>query len=231
MAPPGRARRDRRPAARVAPAERRVARRAGRAAAHPRVPRGPRRAAHQGAHAGHRPRDQSGDGDDGRLRGGEGGHRPGRRGRRRRPALEGDRGRGLPDAHQPEHARPVRPQHRGDRADRARRRRDPLLRRGEPERGDGRDAARRHGLRHRPLQPAQDLHAAARRRRPGRWADRVLRPDRAVPAGTAGRGARADASTSTSIALSRSGSCAAFRGTSACSCARMRTSARSGRMG
>ncbi len=62
---------------------------------------------------------------------------------------------------------PVRRQHRGDRRDRPRGRRDPLLRRREPERGDGADQARRHGLRHRPLQPAQDLHPAARRRRPG----------------------------------------------------------------
>ena len=50
-----------------------------------------------------------------------------------------------------------------------------LLRRGQPERGDGHLAARRHGLRHRPLQPAQDLHPAARRRRPGRRADRRAR--------------------------------------------------------
>ena len=182
VAAPGRARRDRGAAARVAPAERRVARRAGGAAAHPRLPRGPRRAAHQGAHAGHRSRHQPGDGDDGRLRGGEGGHGARRRGRPRRPALEGGRRRGLPHAHQPEHARAVRPQHRGDRPDRPRRRRDPLLRRREPERRDGRDPPGRHGLRHRPLQPAQDVHAAARRRRPGRGPDRVLRPDRAVPA-------------------------------------------------
>ena len=40
----------------------------------------------------------------------------GRRRGPRRPAREGRRGRGLPDAHQPQHARPVRPQHRGDRA-------------------------------------------------------------------------------------------------------------------
>ena len=36
-------------------------------------------------------------------------------------------------------------------------------------------AAGRHGLRHRPLQPAQDVHAAARRRRAGRGADRRAR--------------------------------------------------------
>ena len=63
---------------------------------------------------------------------------------------------------------------------------DALLRRGEPQRRHGPHAAGRHGLRHRPLQPAQDLHAAARRRRPGRGADRGLRPDRAVPAAAPG---------------------------------------------
>ena len=155
----------------------------------------------------------------------------GRRGGPRRPSLEGRRRRGLPDAHEPEHARPVRPQHRGDRPDRARRRRDPLLRRREPERGDGRDAARRHGLRHRPLQPAQDLHAAARRRRPGRRPDRVLGPDRAVPAGAAGGGARRERFDLDFDRPSRSASCAASRATSASSCARMRTSARSARTG
>ena len=46
-------------------------------------------AADQGAHARHRPRHQPGDGDDGRLRGGQGRHRRARRGRPRRPAREG----------------------------------------------------------------------------------------------------------------------------------------------
>ena len=66
--------------------------------------------------------------------------------------------------------------------DRPRRRRDALLRRRQPQRRDGPLAARRHGLRHRPLQPAQVLHPAARRRRPGLGADRGLRAHRAVPA-------------------------------------------------
>ena len=109
-------------------------------------------------------------------------------GRRRhgRPAGEPRRGRRLPDAHQPEHARGLRREHRGDRQDRARGGGDALLRRGEPQRRHGPRAAGRHGLRHRPLQPPQDLHAAARRRRAGRGADRGLRPDRAVPAAAAG---------------------------------------------
>ena len=74
--------------------------------------------------------------------------------------------------------------------DHARRRGDALLRRGEPQRRHGPRAAGRHGVRHRPLQPAQDLHPAARRRRAGRRADRGVRPDRAVPAAAAGRAAR-----------------------------------------
>ena len=77
-------------------------------------------------------------------------------------------------------------QHRGDRRDRARRGRHALLRRRQPQRGDGDRAAGRHGLRHRPLQPAQDLHPAARRRWARRRADRLLGPDRAVPAGAPG---------------------------------------------
>ena len=110
---------------------------------------------------------------------------------------------------------------------------DALLRRREPERGDGHLAARRHGLRHRPLQPAQDVHAAARRRRPGLGPDRGVRPHRAVPAAPAGRrgrersnGSRGRASTSTTTGPSRSAACAASRATSACSCARTPTSAR-----
>ena len=120
VAPAGGARGGRRPAARLAAAERRLARRARRAAAHARLPRGPRRAAHEGPDPGHGARHQPGDGDDGRLRGGQGRHGAGRRRRPRRPARQGGRGRRLPDAHEPEHARPVRHEHRGDRADRAR---------------------------------------------------------------------------------------------------------------
>ena len=72
VAPAGRARRDRRAAARVAPAVGRLAGRARRRAADARAPRGPRRAPDQGADARHRARHQPGDGDDGRLRGGQG---------------------------------------------------------------------------------------------------------------------------------------------------------------
>ena len=98
-----------------------------------------------------------------------------------------DRRRRLPDADQPEHARPLRREHRRDRLDRPRGRRHPLLRRRQPERDHGPHPAGRHGLRHRPRQPAQVVQPAARRRRPRRRADRRLRADRAVPAGAADR--------------------------------------------
>ena len=83
---------------------------------------------------------------------------------------EGRRADGRADAHEPVDARPLRREHRGDRADLPRRRRAHVLRRREPERRLRDLAARRHGLRHRPHQPAQDVLAAARRRRPGRRA-------------------------------------------------------------
>ena len=143
-----------------------------------------------------------------------------RRRRPRRPAREGRRRRRLPDADEPEHARPVRREHRGDRADRARRRRDALLRRREPQRRDGHLAPGRHGLRHRPLQPAQVVHPAARRRRAGLGADRGVRSHRAVPAAPAGRRqtARSDggASTSTTTAPQSIGRLRGFQGNYGC---------------
>ncbi len=96
----------------------------------------------QGAHARHLSRHQPGDGDDGRLRGGQGRDQRARRGRSRRPARQGRGRRRLPDAHQPEHARALRREHRRDRRDRARRRGDPLLRRRQPQRDHGLHAAR-----------------------------------------------------------------------------------------
>ena len=66
--PGARAGRGLRPAARLAAAERRLARRAGGRAADARLPRGPRADAHEGPDARHRARHQPGDGDDGRLR-------------------------------------------------------------------------------------------------------------------------------------------------------------------
>ena len=113
--------------------------------------------------------------------------RPAREHRRRRPARQGRRADRRADAHEPVDARPLRREHRGDRADLPRRRSAHVLRRREPERRLRDLAAGRHGLRHRPLQPAQDVLAAARRRRPGWRADRRPRPARAVPAGACGR--------------------------------------------
>ncbi len=126
----------------------------------------------------------------------------------------------------------LRPQHRGDRRDRARRRRHALLRRREPERRDGHLASRRHGLRHRPLQPPQVLHPAPRRRRAGLGPDRRLRADRSLPAGAGGRrGSRTAASRWIRTARRRSGGCAGSTATTARSCAPTPTSARSGPMG
>ena len=126
-------------------------------------------------------------GDDGGLRADAGQDRRARQHRRRRPARQGRRAHGGADAHEPVDARPLRREHRGDRADLPRRRRAHVLRRREPERGVRHLAAGRHGLRHRPHQPAQDVLAAARRRRAGRRADRGARHPRAVPAGAGGR--------------------------------------------
>ena len=120
VAPAGGAGRDLGPAARVAAAERRLARRARRRAADARLPRGPRRAPHQGADAGYGARHQPGDGHDGRIRARQGRDRRQRQRRHRRPPRQGDRGRRLPDAHQPLDARAVRAADRGDRSDRAR---------------------------------------------------------------------------------------------------------------
>ena len=55
---------------------------------------------------------------------------------------------------------------------------DALLRRRQPQRDHGLHTARRHGVRHRPPEPAQVVQPAARRGRPGFGADRGLRPDR-----------------------------------------------------
>ena len=151
----------------------------------------------------------------------------------RRSAREGRGRHRLPDAHQPEHARPLRREHRGDRVDRPRRRRHPLLRRRQPERDHGPLPAGRHGLRHRPRQPAQVVLAAARRRRPGRRPDRRQRADRALSCrgrrwcAASRRTAESPPSTSTTTGPSRSAACAASRATSASSCAPTPTSSAS----
>ena len=85
--------------------------------------------------------------------------------------------------------------------DRARRGRDAVLRRRQPQRRDGPLAARRHGLRHRALQPAQVLHPAPRRRRPRLGADRGVRArSRRSCRCRSSRGATTAASTSTTTA-------------------------------
>ncbi len=113
--PPGGAGRDLRPAVRQPAALGGLARRARGADADPRLPRRPRRGPDRGAHPRHGTRDQSGDGDDGRLRGRQGGDRRARRHRRRRPPRQGLRAHRVPDADQPQHARPLRLQHPRDR--------------------------------------------------------------------------------------------------------------------
>ena len=222
-----------RPAAREPAALGRVARRARRPAAHARLPRGPRRGAREGADARHVARDQPGDRDDGRLRGRQG--RDGRAGwgGPRRPPREGRRPGRLPDAHQPQHARRLRREHRRDRLARARGGGDPLLRRRQPERDHGLHAPGRHGVRHLPPEPPQVVLPAARRRRPGRGPDRGLRADRAVSAGAAGRAQRGLQRLGAAVrprprrGRSRSAACAASRATSASSSAPTPTSAHS----
>ena len=110
------------------------------------------------------------------------GDRRAREPRPRRSAREGERAHRRADADEPVHARALRREHRGGREDLPRRRLAPLLRRREPERRLRDLAAGRHGLRHRPHQPAQDVLAAARGRRARRRADRRPREARAVPA-------------------------------------------------
>ena len=195
--------------------------------------------AHEGAHARHRPRHQPGDGDDGRLRGRQGRHRARRRRRPRRPAREGRRRRRLPDAHQPEHARPVRPQHRGDRRASCTRwgRRStttaPTSTRSWASRGPGDmgfDIV--HFNLHKTF--TQPHGGGGPGRRPDRRvSDRIepFLPRPQVVRGDAAERRTARASSSTTTGPSRSASCAASRATSACSCAPTPTSARSAATG
>ncbi len=66
-------------------------------------------------------------------------------------------------------------------------RRPALLRRRQPQCHSRQGAARRHGLRRHPHEPAQDLLHAARRRRTGRGPGRRVRASAAVPADPDGR--------------------------------------------
>ena len=229
--PAGGARRDRRPAARLAAAERRLARRAGRRAAHARLPRGPRRAPHEGADARHRARHEPGDGDDGRLRGREGRHERRRRRRRRRPAREGGRAGRLPDADEPDDARPVRPEHRRDRA-------RSCTAWGRRSTTTARTSTRSWASRAPATWASTSCTSTCTSRSPSRTAAAGRAPGRSRSASGSSRTCRARRScaardggvrpsTSTTTVRSRSASCAASRATTACSCAPTRTSARS----
>ena len=81
---------------------------------------------------------------------------------------EGERAHRRAHAHEPLDARPLRRDIEEVAEIFHAQRRAPLRRRREPERVRRHLAARRHGLRRRALQPAQDVLDAARRRRPGR---------------------------------------------------------------
>ena len=86
----------------------------------------------------------------------------------------------------------------------------------------------RHGLRHRPHQPAQDVLAAARRRRPGRRPDRRARRASSRSCRCRWSCATATRSGSTTTGRSRSARCARSPGRSASSSARTRSCARTG---
>ena len=133
----------------------------------PRVLRGPRRGrdAPEDRHPRHRARHEPRERDDGGLRADAGEDRRAREHRRRGSARQGRRAHGGLDADEPVDARALRREHRGDPRHLPRRRRAHVLRRREPERGLRHLAAGRHGLRRRAHQPAQDVLAAARRRR------------------------------------------------------------------
>ena len=125
---------------------------------------------------------------------------------------EGRRAHRRADAHEPVDARPLRREHRGDRAHLPRRRRAHVLRRREPERRLRHLAPGRHGLRHRAHQPAQDVLAAARRRRARRRADRGARHRSSRSCRCRRSCATATRSGSTTTGRSRSARCAASRG-------------------
>ncbi len=224
--PPGDPRGGHRARRRFAPAGGRLAGRADRPDADARLLRRPRRGrpAPDDRRRRHGARHESGERDHGRLRAHEGEDGRTREHRPRRSPRAGRRLDGRPHADEPLDARPFRRAHRGGREDLSRGRRASVLRRRQPERRLRDLAARRHGLRHRPHQPAQDVLAAARRRRPGRRTDRGPRQPRAVPSGSGRRQGRRTASASTTTARSRSGRCARSPGLSECSSARTRSS-------
>ena len=107
------------------------------------------------------------------------------------------------------------------------RRSAPLLRRGKPQRGRRDVQARRHGLRHRPLQPAQDVLPATGEggRAAGRWPC-ARRSSRICPRPWSC--ATTNRSASTTTGRSRSVASAGSQARSVSSYARTRTCARTG---
>ena len=177
-------------------------------------------------HPGHRARNEPGERDDGRLPGHGRPHGRPRQHRPRRPPREGRPEHRRPDAHEPLDARALRRAHRADPRHLPRRGRAHVLRRGEPERRLRHLAARRHGFRHRPHQPAQDVLAAARRRRARRRADRRPRLACRLPAASGRRSrGRPLPARLRPAALDRQGA-RVRRAHSGSSCARMRSCGR-----
>ena len=150
----------------------RCRRRADRPAADARVAHPPRPDPYQGGHPRLRARHQPRVGDARRLSDGDGSLRPPRLRRPRGVEGAARRRRRGHHADEPQHARALRGGHRRNRARGARRRWVALLRRGQSQRDPRCHPTRRHGVRHRPHEPAQDLRGPARwrwpRRRPGR---------------------------------------------------------------
>ena len=150
-----------------------------------------------------------------------------RRGGSGRPRASPRRGRGGVHDHPAQHARPLRVAHPPDHGDVPRQGRAGLHGRRQLQRDPRDHAARRSRLRRLPLQPAQDLHHAARRRRAGRGAGGDQVAPGAVPA-DAGGGAEGRRRLRARLATGRSPSASSrpSGATSACSSAPTRTSAR-----
>ena len=226
MAVAGGADRSFRPARLLAPAGCRLAGRADRPDADAGVLRRPRRRGHarHDHHGRHRTWHEPRQRDDGRLQAREGRDRRPWERRRSAPSRDGRRAHRGVDAHEPVHARALRRAHRGDRRDLPPGGSASLLRRGEPERRVRDLTTGRHGLRHRPHQPPQDVLATARRRRPRRRTDRRARQARAVPARPGSREGRRPLQRSTTTGRSRSARSGASPARSASSFARTPTS-------
>ncbi len=116
------------------------------------------------------------------------------------------------DADEPVDSRPLRREHRADPRHLPRRRRPDVLRRREPERRLRHLTARRHGLRRRPHQPAQDVRAAARWRRARRRARSRSARASSRSCRCRSSSATATASASTSTGRARSARCAGSPG-------------------